>query len=218
MAKKKEIKPTVVKTSCWVISGNGRGGVCIKRITASTDDDEYKDGGFEDVDDYLNSLVEDETGDAEQHFLFASRLSEEEFADLKNQVAALIESEPLSDSGPQRDEFGNVPRLPGFEQVCIIHGLVFESKEDIDEFVQFILDKTGTRVQYLEQVKTLPGDGGEGGRNDVLFAVHNDDVAKFAVPRFQLGARWIEDTLSKVNYRDPIYPERIFKYRLHDEW
>ncbi len=54
-----------------------------------------------------------------------------------------------------------------------------------------------------------------GGRHDVFFAVHNDDVMRFAIPRLQMGIRWIEDVLENEarETEHSIYPERVKEYR-----
>jgi hypothetical protein len=64
----------------------------------------------------------------------------------------------------------------------------------------------GTRIKYHTEVQTLPdrdSDGNTiqetGGRNDVFFHVHSDDIAEFAVKRFSIGIRWWEDV---VKYND----------------
>jgi hypothetical protein len=98
-----------------------------------------------------------------------------------------------------------------FKQVCVWPGCIVGEK--VTEFESFMKENFGCRIQYLEEIKTFPGDGGEGGRNDLFFAVHNDDIGKFAVSRLQAGIRWIEDVLSTENYHDKIYPERVFKYK-----
>lgn len=108
----------------------------------------------------------------------------------------------------------NVKRLEQFSQVCIWPATIV-GEDKIEEFEKFMLDNFGTRVQYLEEIETFPDKGVKesGGRNDVFFAVHNDDIGKFAVPRLSAGIRWIEDVLDKGNYRNRIYPERVFKYK-----
>jgi hypothetical protein len=63
------------------------------------------------------------------------------------------------------------------------------------EFEAFILAEFGCRAKYHGQFTTLPGDGGEGGREDLVFYVHSEDLGKFAVPRLAYGMRWIEDVL-----------------------
>ena len=113
----------------------------------------------------------------------------------------------------------NVARKPGFEQVCVWPGTLV-GPDSVAEFEAFMLDNLGTRVQYLEEVKTYADyengiaveDTGE--RNDVFFAVHTDDIMKFAVPRFQYGMRWIEDVYG--NGGGSLYPERIEEYQTWD--
>lgn len=109
-----------------------------------------------------------------------------------------------------------------FKQVCVWPAcIVGETEEKQKEFESFMNEHFNVRVQYLEEIKTKPdinhSNGtpvkGTGGRNDLFFAVHNDDVGKFAIPRLQVGIRWVEDVLSSCNYNQPIYPERVFKYK-----
>lgn len=105
---------------------------------------------------------------------------------------------------------------PGFEQVCVWPGTLVGA-DKVAEFEAFVLEKLGTRIQYLEEVKTAPDykNGrpvkGTGGRNDVLFAVHKDDLMKFAVPRLQYGMRWLEDVYG--NGGGDLYPDRIAQYQ-----
>ena len=109
---------------------------------------------------------------------------------------------------------------PGFEQVCVWPGTLVGA-DKVAEFEAFVLENLGTRIQYLEEVKTAPdyANGcsveGTGGRNDVLFAVHNEDIGKFAVPRLQYGMRWLEDVYG--NGGGSLYPERIAQYRCWEE-
>lgn len=115
----------------------------------------------------------------------------------------------------------NVERNAGFNQVCVWPGIIV-GKENVEEFVKFFEDEMKTRVQYLEEVKTLPDRDehgnqvlGTGDRNDVFFAVHEDDVGKFAVPRLSMGIRWIEDAIGEWNNPNGfiIYPHRVKEYR-----
>jgi hypothetical protein len=121
----------------------------------------------------------------------------------------------------------NVSLAPDYEQVCVWQAALIDGK--IEEFEQFIKDEfNGVRIQYLEEIKTKPDidtDGNSipetGGRNDVFFAVHKDDVAKFAVPRLAAGIRWLEDVLDNERYRMErigtprysIYPTRVTEYQ-----
>jgi len=110
-----------------------------------------------------------------------------------------------------------------FVQVCVWEGTLVATEgkettpEKIEEFEAFFVERFGTRVQYIAEIKTGPNiDGhgnpvkGTGGRNDVFFSVHEEDVGKFAVPRLTVGIRWIEDVLARDNYRHPIYPDGVF--------
>jgi hypothetical protein len=97
----------------------------------------------------------------------------------------------------------------GFTQVCVWPSTLVDG--DIAGLTQFFLDEFNTRIQYLEEIVTGADSTGPGGRNDVLFAVHDDDVMKFAVPRFKLGVRWIEDVYG--NGHGALYPERVAEYQ-----
>ena len=111
----------------------------------------------------------------------------------------------------------NITRNPKFTQVCVWPGTVV-GQDDIENFVEFIWDEFGVRVQYLEEIKTNPDTDqgveveGTGGRNDVFFAVHDDDVGKFAVARLIVGIRWLEDVLSPINNNRDLYPSRVSDY------
>lgn len=115
-------------------------------------------------------------------------------------------------------------RRDGFTQVCVWPGTILNeagapaSPEDAERFEALMLRHFSTRVQYLEEVKTGPDveNGhpveGAGGRNDLLFAVHGDDIGRFAVPRLMAGIRWIEDALAPHNSSAHLYPERLRGY------
>jgi len=109
----------------------------------------------------------------------------------------------------------NVALQSGFSQVCVWPATVVGGKKKQAEFVKWIESNfDGVRVQYLEEIKTLRDDTGPGGRNDLLFAVHQDDVAKFAIPRLQYGIRWIEDVYG--NKQGHLYDARIAEYKSWD--
>jgi len=108
----------------------------------------------------------------------------------------------------------NIDKKENYNQVCIWPGTLV-GQDKIEEFEKFMADEFGTKVQYLEEIETYPDkdDPTTGGRNDLFFAIHNDDVGKFSIPRLKAGIRWIEDVLSKTNYRNKIYPKRVFEYK-----
>lgn len=111
-------------------------------------------------------------------------------------------------------------RWPEFTQVCVWPGTTGGAK-DPKGFEAFILEEFGARALFLEEYTTAPDmENGfpvedTGGRTDLIFAVHQADVGKFAVPRLVAGIRWIEDVLDNENYRGEgsIYPARFVEYR-----
>ena len=105
-----------------------------------------------------------------------------------------------------------------YNQLCVWPGVVV-GEDQIKDFEDHFKD-LGFRVKYSEEVKTKPDveDGkvvdDTGGRNDLLFYIHDDDIGKFAVPRLGMGIRWWEDV---VNYNDNshLYTEKILdKYKV----
>ena len=114
----------------------------------------------------------------------------------------------------------NVERRHQYNQVAVWPGtlVVGELTEpelqqrSIDGFEKWLLEDLGVRIQYLEEVTTLPGAGGPGGRVDALFAVHDEDVLVFATKRLAYGMRWIEDVRAEHNGGHEIYPQRLDDY------
>ena len=105
-----------------------------------------------------------------------------------------------------------------YNQLCVWPGVVV-GEDQIKDFEDHFKNQ-GWRVKYSEEVKTKPDvkDGkvvdDTGGRNDLLFYIHDDDIGKFAVPRLSMGIRWWEDV---VNYNDNshLYTEKILnKYKV----
>lgn len=91
-----------------------------------------------------------------------------------------------------------------FEQLCVWPGTILKLKE-VDEFTEFVLEELGARSKVVGCVVTGPGDGGPGGRTDLFFLVHSEDIEKFAVRRLKLGMRWWEDVDTSI------YPEEFRK-------
>lgn len=101
-----------------------------------------------------------------------------------------------------------------FKQLCVWPGVQLHRKNENDEvekltwneFENWISQEfDGVRIKMVEEVTTLPDmENGQpvpetGGRNDLFFYVHNDDIMKFAVRRLQSGIRWWEDVLGNGN-------------------
>lgn len=92
-----------------------------------------------------------------------------------------------------------------FTQLCVWPGTVV-GPDEVNDFESFFKDEFNVRVKYHTEVKTLPdnGDPDTGGRNDLFFYIHNDDISKFAVKRLQMGIRWWEDVI-KYNDNSHLY-------------
>lgn len=125
----------------------------------------------------------------------------------------------------------NVEIGDGFGQVCLWPAISIrkDSKpgpvecDDVLRFEKYFLDELDTRVQFLEMVVTNPEleggvpVGGTGGRIDIVFSVHDEDViTKFALARLEFGIRWIEDALSNCNNSAHMYPDRFRGYMSWD--
>lgn len=85
-------------------------------------------------------------------------------------------------------------------------------------FEEFILSDLGTRAKFIGCYETLPDydDYGcpvpeTGGRVDCYFGVHEEDIGKFAVPRFQFGMRWVDDVLDneRAHSKRTIYVKEV---------
>jgi hypothetical protein len=109
-----------------------------------------------------------------------------------------------------------VKRNEKFNQVCVWPGTLVGAEKK-DEFEIFMKENFSARVQYLEEFETNPNDDqiDTGGRNDVLFAVHEEDIHSFALARLSAGMRWIEDVLDNADKNDEseIYPSHLKDYR-----
>ena len=104
--------------------------------------------------------------------------------------------------------------MENFKQLCVWQGTILgESKpSDLEDF---FLEEMGVRVKFYCEVKTLPDlnenrepDLETGGRNDLFFHVHHEDVTKFAVPRLKMGIRWWEDVV-KYNDNSHLYTKEF---------
>ena len=97
-----------------------------------------------------------------------------------------------------------------YKQLCVLQGCIFgdDTKED---FEKHFLD-LGFRVKFAEQVITNGSveRNEEGGRSDILFYIHNDDIEKFAIPRLSMDIRWWEDVVS-YNNNSYLYSEEILE-------
>ena len=100
--------------------------------------------------------------------------------------------------------------MSDYTQLCVWPGTALGDSAPA-ELESFFLDEMGVRVKYHGEVTTLPDisedgtpDFNTGGRNDLFFYVHSEDVGKFAVPRLKMGIRWWEDVI-KYNDNSHLY-------------
>tara|TARA_R100001163_G_C5047030_1_gene184240 strand:+ start:350 stop:703 length:354 start_codon:yes stop_codon:yes gene_type:complete len=102
-----------------------------------------------------------------------------------------------------------------FNQLCVWQGITL-SEDQYEDFVEFFANELDTRIKLAEVVLTNPDlDEGEpvpetGGRSDILFYVHDEDVTGFALKRLQLdgGVRWWEDVVS-YNDNSHLYDQEV---------
>jgi len=101
--------------------------------------------------------------------------------------------------------------MSNFNQLCVLEGTLMPDGGS-EELVKFFKDNMGVTVKFETQVETLP-DTPEctetGGRNDIFFYIADEDIAKFAVPRLQMGIRWWEDVLG--NGGGKLYTEEFLE-------
>jgi hypothetical protein len=101
-----------------------------------------------------------------------------------------------------------------FTQLCVWPGtMVGNTQEKIQEFEMFMMSNFLVRVKYLTELITNPDldNHGEpventGGRNDLFFYVHKDDIRTFAIKRLACGIRWWEDVIKYNNNSKHLYP------------
>ena len=74
------------------------------------------------------------------------------------------------------------------------------------QFELFILEELKARAKFIGEFTTKADFGDRspdaGGRKDLMFYVHTEDIPKFAVPRFAYGMRWLEDVLDNEKHRN----------------
>lgn len=105
--------------------------------------------------------------------------------------------------------------LPGdSRQVCVWPDTILEeyTDEKVKEVEDWFKSELAVRIKVLEFIKTnpTPGESGTGGRMDMLFAIHNEDTARFAIARIQIGAKWLDDMYSSG--QGYLYPSRVKDY------
>jgi hypothetical protein len=111
--------------------------------------------------------------------------------------------------------------MSDFTQVVVWPGTLLGNNTPA-EFEEFVSNELSARVKFIGEFTTGPDfdDPTTGGREDLLFYVHTEDIPKFAVARLAYGMRWLEDVLDNEKYRNTnlgapegysIYPEEVTK-------
>ncbi len=70
-----------------------------------------------------------------------------------------------------------------YRQVVLWQGAPLDNAR---EALELLSNAYSVRVKLITSTRTLPGNGGQGGRFDVLFRVHGVFLARFATSRFQM--------------------------------
>lgn len=100
-----------------------------------------------------------------------------------------------------------------FTQAVLWPGCILPAAQ-VPEFEEFILKELGARAKFIGSYKTLPdAEPDSGGREDVLFYVHEEDISGFSVKRLALGMRWVEDVLDNEKRRNE---GTIYVQEIHD--
>jgi len=78
------------------------------------------------------------------------------------------------------------------------------------QFEQFMFGEFDIRIKFCEEVITngsVERDE-EGGRHDLIFYIHDDDIERMAVIRLTYGIKWWEDVVS-YNNGEYLYNQEI---------
>lgn len=98
-----------------------------------------------------------------------------------------------------------------YKQLCVWPATMMEDNTP-EDFENFMKEQFGVRAHFVEEVVTIADNTGEGGRHDLFFYIHNDDIGKFAIPRLSQGIRWWEDVIQNRSHL--VYPQEIIdKYK-----
>lgn len=78
-----------------------------------------------------------------------------------------------------------------FNQLCVWQGC-FLGDNSIKEFEDFMKKELNVRIKFCEEMITNGSieRNEEGGRHDLLFYIHDDDIRYFTVARLSYGIRW----------------------------
>ena len=98
----------------------------------------------------------------------------------------------------------------------VLCGVLCENGEHKQQLLDGFKDEFGVDFEILGSYLTLPGHGGEGGRNDVVMEMPDEVVLRAAIHRWHLSGlfRWYDDFLN--GSRD-IVPEEAYEKFFKEE-
>lgn len=92
-----------------------------------------------------------------------------------------------------------------FNQLCVWQGVTLGEYTNKD-FEKFMQNQFNVKIKFEACIETLPNLDvfnnpikNTGGRFDLFFYIHDEDIQKFAVPRLSVGIRRWEDVLNNKN-------------------
>lgn len=91
---------------------------------------------------------------------------------------------------------------------CIWPGLSLPLGKNGDFLEKYFSIKYDINIEHLEQTKTLPGNGPQGGRVDQIFNVKNDSRDKFKAIKEKEGIFYAEEIIRRNEQH--IYNERVY--------
>src|SRR5699024_7830006 len=83
---------------------------------------------------------------------------------------------------------------------CVWPGAVLPLGESGKYLVRYFKENYDVRIEYLEQAKTLPSYGENGGRIDQIFNVYLDSIEKFKKIKDKIGEEYAKDIIHAVNH------------------
>lgn len=112
--------------------------------------------------------------------------------------------------------------MSDFTQVVVWPGIILGLDSTSEEFEQFVLEELKIRAKFIGEFTTGPDfdDPDTGGRKDLVFYVHTEDIPKFSITRLEYGMRWLEDVLDNEKLQNietgapedySIYPDEVLK-------
>jgi len=121
----------------------------------------------------------------------------------------------------KKDQHGNIVRQPNFNKVAVLNAVIDKKGDESADIIAFFVDYCDNlRIQFLESIKTKQEKNRQnvvvassGNRNDVFFAIHDDDLAKFASFAVLHKAVLIETVITTMKSKgQDLYPTRVEKY------